>query len=270
MREKYNTFEIRQILKEYFSDEEVDEICFDHFQPVFNGFSTAMSKTLKIQSLLEYCLNNRSIDKLLKCIELYRPFLNLDLCRTPSGRDPLSVNINDKSIVEITLPGDLDRLNSAQREALESAVEGILANYLNVSRDTISVIGIKKGSIVVTVSVPTEFVGLLQTKASAKALEFKSIDVPHIWIGDEKGVVWVEGREISLTPYEHKFLNLLFEQPNELVTWENLLNSFGYSLDQSPHLRRTVSQLRKKIEPNPLEPKYLVTVRKRGYILKLD
>ena len=51
----YETVQIRQFLKDAFSDEELTTLCFDHFRDVYESFSAGMTKTQKIQLLIEHC-----------------------------------------------------------------------------------------------------------------------------------------------------------------------------------------------------------------------
>ena len=78
-------------------------------------------------------------------------------------------------------------------------------------------------------------------------------------------------REWRLTPKEHDVLQFLVANANEVVPHRRLLHAvwgpeYG---DEVEYLRVFVNQLRKKIEPNPAEPKYLVTEPWTGYRFRL-
>jgi two-component system, OmpR family, KDP operon response regulator KdpE len=75
------------------------------------------------------------------------------------------------------------------------------------------------------------------------------------------------GLPIHLTPKEFEMLHYLMIHAGEVISQEQLLKSvWGTEYgNESEYLRVYVSQLRKKIEDDPLNPKYLVTVPRIGY-----
>lgn len=79
--------------------------------------------------------------------------------------------------------------------------------------------------------------------------------------------VTVGGRPATLTPREFSLLRVLMEQPGRAFTRRQLLDlAFGYDYDG---LERTadahIMNLRRKIEPDPARPKYVLTVPGVGY-----
>lgn len=80
-------------------------------------------------------------------------------------------------------------------------------------------------------------------------------------------LVQMEGREISLTPKEFDILYFLAEHRGEVFTKEQIyLAVWGetYQLDDS-NIMAFIRKLRKKIEPNPDAPEYILTVWGIGY-----
>jgi two-component system KDP operon response regulator KdpE len=67
-------------------------------------------------------------------------------------------------------------------------------------------------------------------------------------------------------------LELLIRNPGRLVTRQTLLTSIWGSehVSDTGYLRLYVSQLRKKLEPDPSAPRYIVTEAGMGYRLELD
>jgi two-component system, OmpR family, KDP operon response regulator KdpE len=72
---------------------------------------------------------------------------------------------------------------------------------------------------------------------------------------------------IRLTPTEWRILDLLVHSPDKLVTRESLLTQIWgpHHTSDTGYLRLYFAQLRKKLEPVPSEPRYLVTVLGMGY-----
>jgi two-component system KDP operon response regulator KdpE len=79
--------------------------------------------------------------------------------------------------------------------------------------------------------------------------------------------VVVAGKSARLTPKEFDLLRMLVANPNKAIPHRKLLQSIwgpDYG-DEVEYLRFFVNQLRKKIEPIPSKPKYLVTEPWVGY-----
>jgi two-component system KDP operon response regulator KdpE len=75
------------------------------------------------------------------------------------------------------------------------------------------------------------------------------------------------GRPIHVTPKEFEMLRFFMNHPGELITREKLFKSvWGTERgEEFVYLRIFVSQLRKKIEDDPLKPQYILTVPRIGY-----
>ena len=73
--------------------------------------------------------------------------------------------------------------------------------------------------------------------------------------------------EIRLTPKEFALLALLVTHAGRVLTHRAILKAIWgvNSLDQPEHLRVLMGQLRKKIEPEPANPRYLLTEPWVGY-----
>ncbi len=82
--------------------------------------------------------------------------------------------------------------------------------------------------------------------------------------------VKVNGRLVELTPKEFQILRQFLEFPNRLFSRQEMLNKVwgeGYALEEHA-LDVHIHSLRQKIEPNPTNPKAIVTVRGIGYKLR--
>jgi DNA-binding response OmpR family regulator len=89
-------------------------------------------------------------------------------------------------------------------------------------------------------------------------------------VSPEAGVVQRGGQKVHLTKTEFRLLCELASNPNKVLSREQLLDrvwGYGYFGDGrlvDVHVRR----LRAKIEPDPAEPRFVVTVRGLGYKLQ--
>jgi two-component system KDP operon response regulator KdpE len=81
--------------------------------------------------------------------------------------------------------------------------------------------------------------------------------------------VMVDGREVKLTPTEYEILKHLAMNAGRVLTHRQLLRAIwgpGYE-EETHYLRVYVSQLRRKVEPDPARPRYIVTESGVGYRL---
>jgi two-component system KDP operon response regulator KdpE len=77
----------------------------------------------------------------------------------------------------------------------------------------------------------------------------------------------INGNELRLTPKEFDLLVCLLRNPERVLTHTYLLQQVwgNYYTEQPEALRVLVASLRKKIEPDPSNPKYLLTEPWVGY-----
>ena len=79
--------------------------------------------------------------------------------------------------------------------------------------------------------------------------------------------VWAHGDEVHLTPTEWSILDVLARHPGRLITQRQLLQQvWGPSYErETNYLRVYLAQLRRKLEPEPARPRYLITEPGMGY-----
>ena len=75
------------------------------------------------------------------------------------------------------------------------------------------------------------------------------------------------GKPVDLSPMEFDFLSFLIESGGDIVSRETLMRQvWRYSLGvTSRTVDQHVARLRNKLEPDPAQPRHLITVRKAGY-----
>ncbi len=94
-----------------------------------------------------------------------------------------------------------------------------------------------------------------------------SFDAGDFRIDLEGRRVHVRGTEVRLTPKEFDLFVYLARHPNRVITHRTLLEAvWGEASQEQPeYLRVFMGQLRKKLEPEPANPRYLVTEPWVGY-----
>jgi two-component system, OmpR family, KDP operon response regulator KdpE len=95
------------------------------------------------------------------------------------------------------------------------------------------------------------------------------IDVGDLRVDLDKRLVTMAGEPVSLTPIEYDLLRLFAANEGRLLTHPTILREIwgpAY-VEESNYLHVYVSHLRRKIEPDPARPRYLLTQPGVGYRL---
>ncbi len=95
------------------------------------------------------------------------------------------------------------------------------------------------------------------------------IAVGELKINFEKRIVSLNGQAIHVTPLEYSLLSLFFKNIGKVLTTQHILKEIygvGYGTDTQA-LRALMAGLRRKIEPIPAKPRYILTEIGVGYRL---
>ncbi len=89
----------------------------------------------------------------------------------------------------------------------------------------------------------------------------------HLQIDFSRRQVFVGGKEVKLRPTEFRLLYHLIKNAGFTLTHEMILSKvWGYEYrDESQYVRLYITYLRQKIEPDPGNPRYILTERGVGY-----
>jgi DNA-binding winged helix-turn-helix (wHTH) protein len=119
---------------------------------------------------------------------------------------------------------------------------------------------------------------LVQWKDQRRDLPLQAVE--SLWLDADNQEVWIEGRRVVLPPRRFRLLEYLYDHANQLCTRSAIARDvFDVELSGLPdpevelmekdHITTNISRLRRDIEPDPSRPKYILTVRARGYRLEL-
>ena len=82
----------------------------------------------------------------------------------------------------------------------------------------------------------------------------------------DKRIVKVDNKEVHLTPIEYKIIVLLSKNIGKVLTHDYIIKEiWGPFINENQTLRVNMANIRRKIEANPAEPKYIVTEVGVGY-----
>jgi len=178
----------------------------------------------------------------------------------------------DVAVVDIMLPG-MSGFDTCKAVRASSDIPIVIVSARDATSDV--VLGLESGAddYVTKPFVPEELLARIKAhlrrrpEKSAHAFTLGDLRV----IPDEGVVRRSDGTELHLTSTEFRLLTDLASVDGKVLSREDLLERvwgydyFGDSRLVDVHMRR----LRTKIEPDPANPTYLVTVRGAGYKLVL-
>ncbi|MGZ4320094.1 MAG: response regulator [Gaiellaceae bacterium] len=95
------------------------------------------------------------------------------------------------------------------------------------------------------------------------------IEIDGLTIDVAERIVTADGKRVKLSPHEFDLLRVLAQHQGKLLTHKTLLREvWGPTYQVEAHyLHVYVSHLRRKIEPDPANPRYLLTEPGAGYRL---
>src|SRR6266851_2646170 len=104
-------------------------------------------------------------------------------------------------------------------------------------------------------------------RAGGGEVELAAFEVGDFRVDLEGRRVHAHGNEVRLTPKEFDLFVYMARHPSRVITHRTLLEAvWGEASQEQPeYLRVFMGQLRKKLEPDPSNPRYLVTEPWVGY-----
>jgi len=110
---------------------------------------------------------------------------------------------------------------------------------------------------------------LVRSLASSSTLDEKFLKVGDFNVNTLSRQVTIRGDDVRLTPREYDLLLFFLRNADRVLTHSFVIKSIwgSHSTHQAEYLRVLVAALRKKIEPDPIRPRYLITDPWVGYRL---
>jgi two-component system phosphate regulon response regulator OmpR len=192
----------------------------------------------------------------------------------PEARSKLSSVTFDLLVLDIMMPGETG-LQLTQHLRSESNVPILLLTAMSESADRIKGLSIGADDYLSKPFEPRELVLRIQAilKRARQAPEVKTpqrlIKFGAFLFDLERRRLSRQGAPIYLTQSEADLLAQLAARPGEPISREEL-SDLGSDMGGSRVIDIQMTRLRKKIEDDPKFPRYLQTVRGRGYVLQPD
>ena len=190
-----------------------------------------------------------------------------------TGREALDLfaaRPSELIVLDLGLP-DLEGTEVCRRIRAQSAVPIVVLSARGAEADKVNALDLGADDYVTKPFGPEELLArirvALRRVSSDEAVETGILRAGELIIDYDRRRVVRDGAEIRLTPKEFDLLSLLARNHDRVLTHRAILKEIWgpNAVEQPEHLWTLVAQLRKKIEPDPTHPKYLLSEPWVGY-----
>jgi two-component system KDP operon response regulator KdpE len=201
---------------------------------------------------------------------------DVEIASTGAGAlDVLADRPPDLIVLDLGLP-DLEGTEVCRRIRTSSKVPIVVLSARGSETDKVNALDLGADDYVTKPFGPEELLArirvALRRVASERAETAGHVRVGPLVIDYDRRRVLRDNAEIRLTPKEFELLSLLARNHDRVLTHRSILKAVWgpNAVEQPEHLWTLVAQLRKKIEHDPANPRYLLSEPWVGYRLATD
>lgn len=196
-----------------------------------------------------------------------------NLIKTGKGKEAISMAAShspDLILLDLGLP-DIDGIEVIKNIREWSGVPIIVVSARGHEREKVEALDLGADDYITKPFGTSELLARIRTEIrhSRKNTDGGLIETVHVGdleINYEKRQVLVRKREVHLTPIEYKIISLLSQYLGKVLTYEFIIKEvWGPYAFEIQALRVNMANIRRKLEDNPAEPKYIVTEVGVGY-----
>jgi len=198
-------------------------------------------------------------------------FQVIEAFRGAQALDRLRSGLPDLILLDVMLP-DLDGFEVLKMIREISSVPVIMLTAKGEEEDRVRGLELGADDYITKPFSPRELVSrvraVLRRTETTSGSTHGVIEVDdRLKIDFDRREVWVDGKLVQLRPTEYRLLYHLVQNAGWVVTHDQILAKvWGYEYRDEPHyVRLYINYLRKKIEKDPANPKYILTERGVGY-----
>lgn len=201
-----------------------------------------------------------------------------DVFTAQSGEEALEAIAHhrpDLMLLDLGLPG-MSGLEVCKRVRAQSSIPIIVLSVKDAERDKVQALDLGADDYVPKPFGIDEVLArirvALRHSAQAQSGTEPSFIAGALKVDFAQRRVQVNGQEIKLTPTEYDLLKVLIKNRGKIMTRRMLLAQvWGSGYDAESHyLHVYIGQLRRKIEPDPAHPHFILTISGVGYRFSSD
>ncbi len=200
---------------------------------------------------------------------------NYSVVKTSKGREAIELtasHVPDLILLDLGLP-DMDGIEVLKSIRKWSRVPIVIVSARGFEREKVQALDLDADDYIVKPFGTSELLARIRTalRHSARVAEGNSLSSHAVKIGEleidyNKRVVTLAGQNIHLTPIEYKIVVLLSQNAGKVLTHDFIIREiWGPYANESHTLRVNMANIRRKVEKNPGEPKYILTEIGVGY-----
>jgi two-component system alkaline phosphatase synthesis response regulator PhoP len=215
--------------------------------------------------------------KIIKILKIYLQRDGYEVHTAPDGNEALRLAREkhpDVIILDLLLPG-IDGYEICKTLRAESEVPIIMLTARTTEQDMIKGLDLGADDYVIKPFSPREIEA--RVRAVLRRMPYpghvpEEIKLGSLKIDFARHDVSLNDKDIALTPTEFKLLGIIARSPGKVFSRAELIDQvFDYDFDSFEHTIEThIRNLRRKIEPDPGNPKYVVTVFGVGYKFAME
>lgn len=198
-----------------------------------------------------------------------------NVIKAENGMDAIqhtSSHCPDLILLDLGLP-DMDGIQVLRHIREWSNIPIIVVSARGHEREKVEALDLGADDYITKPFGTSELLARIRTavRHSQKVKEDSHPEVERVTIGGlsidfDKRIVKVDDKEIHLTPIEYKIIGLLSRNVGKVLTHDYIMKEiWGPYINENQTLRVNMANIRRKIEANPAEPKYIVTEVGVGY-----
>lgn len=190
--------------------------------------------------------------------------------------EKLRADVYDLILLDINMPGrgGVETCRTIRQERRGSELAIIMLTVRSAESDKVEALDAGADDYVTKPFSTPELLARVRAtlrRMPPSGLELQRMNLEGVEIDFESRHVKRQGREVRLTPKEFDLLHYFITHPNKAISHRELLQAVwgpDYG-DELEYLRVFINQLRKKVEPQPSKPRYLLTEPWVGYRFQL-
>ena len=227
-------------------------------------------------------MNNRSVILIVEDEERICNFISailtsndFNVIKTSKGKEAISMVTSycpDLILLDLGLP-DMDGIEVLKIIRQLSSTPIVIVSARGHEREKVEALDLGADDYITKPFGTSELLARIRTElrhsqknSNGSNAESGSVTVRELKINYLKRQVSMKGKEIHLTPIEYKIIVLLSNYVGKVLTHDFIIKTvWGPYTNEIQALRVNMANIRRKLEVNPAEPKYIVTEVGVGY-----
>lgn len=200
---------------------------------------------------------------------------NYNVLRTGKGKEAIAMtssHVPDVMLLDLGLP-DIDGVEVLKSIRQWSKVPVVVVSARGHEREKVEALDLGADDYITKPFGTSELLARIRAaiRHSPKAMDgntpgYEKIKIGELEIDYNKRIVSLSGEKIHLTPIEYKIIVLFSKNAGKVLTHDFIIREvWGPYTNESQTLRVNMANIRRKIELNPGEPKYILTEMGVGY-----